>query len=67
MIAVGLRRRMRQQGCHRMMAWAIGRMRAVGVERKPVQLVSSIVGNQIMIIRLVSMRKVDRKASIRVR
>jgi hypothetical protein len=50
-----------------MMMWVIGGMGAVGMKGKPVQLISSIVGNQIMIIGLVSMRKVDREASIRVR
>jgi hypothetical protein len=67
MIAVGLRRGMRQQGCCRMMVWVIRRMRAVGLEGKPAQLIPSIVGDQIMIVSLVCVRKVDREASIRVR
>jgi predicted house-cleaning NTP pyrophosphatase (Maf/HAM1 superfamily) len=49
-----------------MMVWIIGRMGAVRLEGKPGQLVSSIVGNYIMIIGLVSVREVDREASKRV-
>jgi hypothetical protein len=66
MISIGLRCGMRQQGCCRMMVWIIGRMGAVRLEGKPGQLVSSIVGNYIMIIGLVSVREVDREASKRV-
>ena len=45
MIAVGVRRRMRQKGSCCMMVWVVGRMGAVRMEGNPVQLVPSIVGN----------------------